>query len=91
MGGVILSRLPLNISSETYNRNKGKTKVQAIEKYKNSVQIFGRKDEKIVFIILPRLEYARVIWSLHKKKDLKETERLQRTVTKVTANKKDFP
>ena len=37
----------------------------------------------ITSLIQPKLEYAAVIWSPHKKKDIKKLERLQRAATKM--------
>ena len=37
----------------------------------------------------PRLEYAAVVWSPHKKKDVMKIERIQRAATKMVPELKD--
>ena len=45
----------------------------------------------IVSMIRPRLEYAVVVWSPHKKKDINKIERIQRAATKMIPSLKDVP
>ena len=42
-------------------------------------------------LIRPRLEYEAVIWSPHKKKDIKEIEIIQNAAAKVAPSLKDLP
>ena len=44
----------------------------------------------IATMILPRLEYAAVVWSPHKKKDVTKIERIQRAATKMVPELKDL-
>ena len=44
----------------------------------------------ITSLIRPKLEYAAVIWSPHKKKDLKKLERSQRATTKMVPSLRSF-
>ena len=44
----------------------------------------------ITNIIHPKLEYAAVVWSPHKKKDIKKLERIQRTATKMVPELRDL-
>ena len=44
----------------------------------------------ITSLIQPKLEYAVVIWSPHKK-DVKKIEKLQRAVTKITPSLRNLP
>ena len=41
-------------------------------------------------MIRPRLEYAAVVWSPHKKKDVTKIERIQRAATKMVPELKDL-
>ena len=43
----------------------------------------------IVGLIRPRLEYAAVVWSPHKKKNIKRVERIQRVATKMVPSLRD--
>jgi len=45
----------------------------------------------IVSMIRPRLEYAAVVWSPHKKKDVNKIERIQRAATKMIPSLRDMP
>ena len=44
----------------------------------------------ITTMIRPKLEYAEVLWSPHKKKNLLKLERIQRIATKVVPNLEDL-
>ena len=44
----------------------------------------------IVAMIRPRLEYAAVVWSPHKKKDIHKIERIQRAATKLVPGLRDL-
>ena len=44
----------------------------------------------IMNMIRPKLEYAAVVWSPHKKKDIRKLERIQRTATKMVPELKDL-
>ena len=44
----------------------------------------------ITHMICPKLEYAVVVWSPHKKKDVRKLERIQRTSTKMIPELKDL-
>ena len=41
-------------------------------------------------MIRPKLEYAAVVWSPHKKKDIRKLERIQRTATKMIPELQDL-
>ena len=45
----------------------------------------------ITSLIRPKLEYAAVIWSPHKKKDIKMLERLQRAASKMAPSLRNLP
>ena len=45
----------------------------------------------ITSVIQPKLEYAAMIWSQHKKKDTKKIERIQREATKMAPSLRDLP
>ena len=45
----------------------------------------------IMSLIRQKLEYASMIWSPHKKKDIRKHERIQRAATKMAPNLKDLP
>ena len=44
----------------------------------------------IVSMIRPKLEYAAVVWSPHKKKDVRKLERIQRAATKMVPTLRDL-
>ena len=44
----------------------------------------------ITTMIRPKLEYAEVIWSLHKKKHVLKLERIQRIATKMVPELRDL-
>ena len=44
----------------------------------------------ITSLIRPKLEYGTMIWSPHKKKDIKKLERLQRAATKMAPSLRDL-
>ena len=44
----------------------------------------------IATMMRPRLEYAAVVWSPHKKKDVMKIERIQRAATKMVPELKDL-
>ncbi len=44
----------------------------------------------ITHMIRPKLEYAAVVWSPHKKKDIRKLERIQRTATKMIPELEDL-
>ena len=45
----------------------------------------------ITIMIRPKLEYAEVIWSPHKKKHVLKLERIQRIATKMVPELEDLP
>ena len=45
----------------------------------------------ITSLIQPKLEYAAMIWSPHKKKDIKKIERIQRATTKIALRLRNLP
>ncbi len=45
----------------------------------------------IVSIIQPKLEYAAVVWSPHKKEGIRKIERIQRAATKMVPTLRDLP
>lgn len=58
--------------------------------------VFNYMDEDmmkklIVGLIRPRLEYAAVVWSPHKKKNVRKVERIQRVATKMVPSLRDRP
>ena len=44
----------------------------------------------IVTVLWSRMEYAAVVWTPHKKKDIRKIERIQRTATKMVPGLKDL-
>ena len=63
---------------------------------RNITMAFKYLDEEmskklITSLIRPKLEYAAVIWSPHKKKDIKKLERRQRAATKIIPSLRDLP
>ena len=44
----------------------------------------------IMAMIRPRLEYAAVVWSPYKKKDIQKIERIQRAATKLVPSLRDL-
>ena len=44
----------------------------------------------VISLIQPKLEYASVIWSPHKKKDIRKIERIQKTATKMALSLRDL-
>ena len=44
----------------------------------------------ITIVIIPKLEYAEVIWSPHKKKHVLKLERIQRIAIKMVSELKDL-
>ena len=44
----------------------------------------------ITSLILPKLDFAVVIWSPHKKKDIRKIERIQRAATQMAPRMKDL-
>ena len=45
----------------------------------------------ITSLIRPKLKYATVIWSPHKKKDIKKLERLRKAATKIAPSLRSLP
>ena len=45
----------------------------------------------VTSLIQPNLEYAAMIWSPHKKKDIKKIERIQRATTKIALRLRNLP
>ena len=45
----------------------------------------------ILTMIRPKIEYAEVIWSPHKKKHVLKLERIQRIATKMVSDLEDLP
>ena len=82
-----------NLSPEKHiNRITGDThqllgNIRMAFKYLDEVMI----TKLITSLIRPRLEYAAVIWSPHKMKDIKKLEILQKTATKITPSLKNLP
>ena len=48
-------------------------------------------DKLITSLIGPKLKYAAMIWSPHKKKDVKMLQRIQRAATKMSPSLRDLP
>ena len=58
---------------------------------RNIRRVFKYLDEEmykkmITLLTRPKLEYVAVIWSPHKKKDMRKIERIQRTATKMASS-----
>ena len=45
----------------------------------------------ITLLIRPKLEYAAVIWSPHKKKDIRKIKRMRRAALKMAPSLRDLP
>ena len=80
----------------TPERHINKITGEAYNLIRNIKAAFTYMDEEmmkklIVSMIRPKLEYAAVVWSPHKKKDIRKIERIQRAATKMVPTLRDLP